>query len=260
MQRLRGAAQVESLLKQLLARADKNHIPIQAVLTEAALTAVAALQPLAQRLSDYERLRDLLGRVIQWLEPDASALSDARLVNALLRCAAFDQLHTLVPHLVGKIEDLGVRSALLSILEQLLRYQMIGDAGQDIARVYHKDPGDPRAALLFGRYLAEQGATDTEIEAVFERLRQEDPHYDEAVLWLAGHYYRLVQYGKLLQWLNSHPLHDPEKARWLMNRVHAASERQPFPDTANEADGDRITLKALGPFGNPYAISESDQR
>jgi hypothetical protein len=200
MQRLRGTAQVESLLKQLLAR-------------------------------------------------DASVLCDPRLVNALLRGAAFDQLHTLVPHLVGKIEDLGVRSALLSILEQLLRYQMIGDGGQDIARVYHKDPGDPRAALLFGRYLAEQGAADTEIEAVFERLRQEDPHYDETVLWLAGHYFHLVQYGKLLQWLNSHPLHDPEKARWLMSRVHAASERQPFPDTANEGDGDRITLKALGPFG-----------
>lgn len=243
LQRLQAVAEIDSLLERILT------LPhITPAIVEAALTAVAALQASANRLSDFQRLERFLRRLIQWLQPGSKGLCDGRLVNALLRCAAFDQLYRIVPHLVAGIDQLDVRKTLVGALEQLLRYDVLGDAGQHIEQVYRMDPGDPRAAMLLARYLADQGAPHAEIEAVFENLRQESPYYDDAVLWRARHHYHLVQHAKLFQWLNEHPMHDPEKARSLLNRVHAARERLPFPAFVSESDGNRLALTALGPF------------
>jgi len=241
LQRLRAIPELESLLKRLLACSDYHPSWVEAV-----LTAVAALRASAQRLSDYERLGQLLARVIQRLESHGGALCDARLITALLRCAAFDQLHRLVPHLLANIDNMDVQSLLVSVLDQFLRYDVLGDAGLHIERAYYKDPGNPKAAMLLGRYLTMQGASPTEIEAVFEKLRPDAPYYDDAVAWRAWHHYHHVQHRKLLQWLSLHPLHDPEKTRSLLNRVHAARERHPFPVMVSEADSERLSLKALG--------------
>jgi hypothetical protein len=241
LQRLCAASEIEILFEQVLERREHN-----SALVEAALTAIASLQAVAQRLSDYERLGRLLSRAVEWLEPHGRPLADGRLIKALLRCGEFHQLHRLVPQLLARADEIDVRAILLLVLEQLQRYDVLGEAGRHIERVYELDSGDPKAAMLFGRYLAEQNASNAKIESVFERLRVDAPHYNDAVLWRAQRHYRLVEHTKLLSWLASHPLHDPGKAEPLLNRVYAASERLPFPETVNPADSDRLGLDALG--------------
>ena len=243
LRRLRAIPELESLLERWLACPDCHPLRV-----EAALTAVAALRASAQRLSDYERLGRLLGRVVQRLEPQGRALCDARLVTALLRCAAFDQLHKLVPHLLNNLEGAASRSVLLSTLERLFHYEILGEAGQYIELVYQKDPGDPMAALLFARYLAAQGVPNSQIEPVFEAVRPDPPHYDEAVLWRAQLHYDAGEHVRVIQWLAAHPLHEPDKARSLLERVQATIDRPSLPHAIDVADGERLNLRRLGPL------------
>ena len=243
LQRLRAILELESLLERLLASPDDHPSWV-----EAALTAVAALRVSAQRLSDYERLGRLLGGVVQRLEPRGRVLCDARLVTALLRCAAFDRLHELLPHLVTNLGDAASRSVLLSVLELLFHYEMLGDAGQYIEHVYQKDPGDPMAALIFARYLAEQGVPNSQIEPLFEAVRPDPPHYDETVLWRAQLHYDAGEHVRVIQWLAAHPLHQPDKARSLLERVQAVVDRPSLPYSVDRADGERLNLYRLGPL------------
>lgn len=243
LQRLRAIPELEFLLERWLACPDCDPLRV-----EAALTAVAALCASAQRLSDYERLGRLLGRVVQRLELPKYALCDARLVTALLRCAEFDRLRELLPHLVTNLGDAAARSVLLSTLERLFHYEMLGEAGQYIELVYHKDPGDPKAAMLLGSYLTEQGVPNSQIEPLFEAVRPDPPHYDEAVLWRAQLHYDAGEHVRVIQWLAAHPLHEPDKARSLLERVQAVVDRPSLPYSVNTADGERLNLHRLGPL------------
>jgi capsular polysaccharide biosynthesis protein/thioredoxin-like negative regulator of GroEL len=243
LQRLRAIPELESLLERLLGCPDDH--PSWA---EAVLTTVAALRASAQRLSDQERLGRLLGRVVQRLEPRGVALCDARLVTALNQCAEFDRLHELLPHLATNLGDAAARSVLLSTLERLFHYEMLGDAGQYIELVYQNDPDDPMAVLLFARYLAAQGVPNSQIEPVFEAVRSDPPHYDDAVLWRAQLHYDAGEHVQVIQWLAAHPLHEPDKARSLIERVQAVVDRPSLPYSAETADGERLNLHRLGPL------------
>ena len=243
LQRLRAIPELESLLERLLACPDCH--PSRA---EAALTAVAALRASARRLSDQERLGRLLGRVVHRLEPLGYALCDARLVTALIQCAEFDRLHKLLPHLATNLGDTAARSVLLSTLERLFHLEILGDAGQYIEDVYQKDPGDPKAALLFARHLAAQGVPNFQIEPLFEAVRPDPPHYDEAVLWRAQLHYDAGEHVRVIQWLAAHPLHETDKARSLLERVQAVVDRPSLPHSVDVADGERLNLHQLGPL------------
>jgi len=243
LQRLRAAAEIECVLERLLAC--PGHGPWR---VEAALTAVAALRAFAQNLSDHQRLARVLGLVLQWLQRAGNGLCDTRLVTALIRCAEFARLHELLPHLMDNVEDAAARSALLSALEALFRYELLGDAGQYIERVYRQDPGDPRAALVLGQFLLQQGVSHTEIAPLFEAIRPDAPQHDKAIIWIARRHYGMAEYDQVIRWLATHPLHEPDKARSLLNRLRAARDRPSLPYSVDAADGERLNLNAVGPL------------
>jgi hypothetical protein len=243
LQRLRAAAEIECVLERLLAC--PGHGPWR---VEAALTAVAALRAFAQNLSDHQRLARVLGLVLQWLQRAGNGLCDTRLVTALIRCAEFARLHELLPHLMDNVEDAAARSALLSALEALFRYELLGDAGQYIERVYRQDPGDPRAALVLGQFLLQQGVSHTEIAPLFEAIRPDAPQHDKAIIWIARRHYEAGEHVQVIRWLATHPLHEPDKARSLLERVQAVVDRPSLPYSVDAADGERLNLNAVGPL------------
>jgi hypothetical protein len=244
LQRLGTTLEIENILEQLLARSENNPLWV-----EATLTAVAALRALAKRLSDLQRLESLIGRMVESLKDAGYALCDKRLISALINCADFDRLHKLLPNMVANLDNVGVGSTLLSVLDQLLSYGVHQEIGDYIARVYRQDPGDPMAVLIFAKFLAQQGMSHTDIAALFAVVRRDTPQHDKAILWIATLYYKLGEYDQVTSWLDAHPLNEPEKSRSLLNRVRAATDRPSLPYTVDTADGERINLNALGSLG-----------
>jgi len=243
LQRARADEEIACLLDRLLTRSDHN-----AALIEISLTAVTDLSKSAQRLSDHQRLGLLVSRLVLWLQQAGARLHDERLVKVLIRCAEFDQLHKLLPHLLDNLADSDVRSVLLATLEQLFRYEMLGEAGQYIERVYRYDPGDVTAALLFGRFLLQGGMSHHQIVSILEPVRADAARYDEVVMWIAELYYVEAEYEQVIRWLDTHPLHEPDKVRSLLNRVHAALNRPPLPQSADAEESERISVHRLGPL------------
>ena len=241
LQRMRAVAELEGLLEPLLARPGSDLWRV-----DATLTALAALSTSAQNLSEHQRVARVLGPTFLWLQRAGARLYDERLVTSLLRCAEFERLHELLPHLMDDVGDAAARSALLSMLGRLFRHEQLGDAGQYIERVYRQDPGDPAAAILFGRFLLGQGMSHEEIAPIFETLRPDAARYDEAVLWIAQLHGVWTEYEQVIRWLDAHPLNDPDKARPLLNLVQAAMERPSLPSSADAADSERLNALRLG--------------
>ena len=241
LQRIGAAAEIECVLEQLLACSGSDPGRV-----DATLTALAALSALAQNLSDHQRVARVFGPAFQWLQRAGAKLYDERLVTVLLHCADFDRLRELLPHLMDHVGDAAARSALLSTLERLFRHELLGDAGEYIERVYRQDPGDPTAAILFGRFLLGQGMSHEEIAPIFETLRSDAARYDEAVLWIAQLYGVWTEYKQVIRWLDTHLLNDPDKARSLLNLVQAAMDRSSLPHSADAADGGRLNVLRLG--------------
>jgi len=246
LQRIHADDDIAYLIDRLLAPSEPHAAGL-----EIALTAISVLSKSAQRLSDHRRLSQLLARLVPWLQRSGKGLCDGRLVKALLRCAEFNRLHELLPHLIDNVENNDVRATLLSALEQLCRYDMLGEAGEYIERAYRQDPSDPIGALLFGRFLLQRGVSHTQIEPVFESIKPDATGYDEAVLWMAQLYYVEAKYEQVVRWVDAHPLNDPERIRTLLTRVQEAIERPLFPSHhgIGPADRARLSLHQLGPAG-----------
>jgi hypothetical protein len=242
LHRLGAVAEIEGLLGKLLNDGKACH-----ALVEAALTAISALQSSAKTLADYKRLMPFLHRMVDLTHQGAVELiSDPRLVKALIRSAAFDDLHRILPSLLACIEEPENKSMTLMVLEQLERHDVLDDSGRFVQQIYEKDPGDPKAAILLGRYLESQHVPSNDIEVVFDALRPTSPGYEDAVLWRAQLHYRSVKHAELLHWLELHPSVRHEGISLLLNRVHAAINRDPFPTNVAPGDADRLCIAEIG--------------
>lgn len=242
LQQLRASLEIAVLLQQFLARSEQD--PGQA---EVVLTAVAALRELAQTLSDFKRLMSFLALVVEWLTSAGADLCDKRIALTMIRCADFEGLHTLLPHLLAHVQDITARTTLLAVLEHLRRYDLLGDAVHSFERIYREDPGDATAALLFARSLPEADSVHTGVEDLFRAARQEVAGYDEAVIKAAWLFFgRKGQFDKIISWFDAHPLNDRKKADFLLNRAHAATERPSLPYCIEGADAERLCLDDTG--------------